>query len=982
MSQLADDRTAGVAKQLQAARSELDSLKGRISVRLALKVAAKTAAVARVVRWLRNPNPRVRPAHTTRPPVVHAIRAARPDRGPRSGPLVSIVVPTRDGAHHLGRLLNGLERVTSYRDFELIVVDNASQDHTADVLAQSWTFPVRTLRNDRNVSFSAACNQGAEVASGELLLFLNNDIEPITSGWLGSLVQTVQDGYEASGALLVYSEKIPGAYLRRHPDFTVQHRGIAFGWRDRTPTGYNLGAGEDPTDRSLVGTKEVPAVSAACLLVTRSAYERVHGFSENYIYGWEDVDFCMKLRWTGGRVAVNLDAALFHYEFGTQEDWAGTPRRIHYLNNHRQFSEVWGPFLHRVMRRESLGDETFWNVKGHRTVAITVTRDDPDAGYGDWYTAHELGAALQAEGFEVNYLERYADRWYDLDPSTSVVINLLADYDLDQVPHGPLLVAWVRNWPERWIENPSFGKYDLALVSTREFGDRLDGATAVPTALMPLATNPQRFRPGPPEATFEADYTFPGSVWGRSREIINRIEVEPDERFTIFGLGWEREPRAQRYWRGAIPYGSLPALYRSARIVLDDTVEPNRPAVNSRVFDALASGTLVISDNPEGSSEWFDGLLPTATTRQELRQTLDRFLADSELRDATTAQLREIVLTRHTYAHRAPAIVHHLHEALATPKLRVKIGPPDRSVAHKWGDTHFALDLARAIRRHGWRTAIDILPDWDDPSTQDADVVVHVRGLVPYVPKPGAINVLWIISHPTEIEPAECERYDIVFVASHRYAEQLSDKVSVPVYPLLQATDRDRFAAGVARPEFESDLLFVGNSRNVFRHGVRWALEQDLPLTLWGSGWKQFIGHHAALRGENFPNKDLPDLFASTKIVLNDHWPDMAELGFISNRVFDAAAAGAFVLTDRVADLDAVFDLALPTYSTAEELAELTHHYLGDAESRIAAARKLHSAVLADHTFENRASTMIKHVEPLISERVNIADNGSREQAT
>ena len=108
----------------------------------------------------------------------------------------------------------------------------------------------------------------------------------------------------------------------------------------------------------------------------------------------------------------------------------------------------------------------------------------------------------------------------------------------------------------------------------------------------------------------------------------------------------------------------------------------------------------------------------------------------------------------------------------------------------------------------------------------------------------------------------------------------------------------------------------------------------------------------------------------------------MAELGFISNRVFDAAAAGAFVLTDRVADLDAVFDLALPTYSTAEELAELTHHYLGDAESRIAAARKLHSAVLADHTFENRASTMIKHVEPLISERVNIADNGSREQAT
>jgi uncharacterized protein YjbJ (UPF0337 family) len=81
---------------------------------------------------------------------------------------------------------------------------------------------------------------------------------------------------------------------------------------------------------------------------------------------------------------------------------------------------------------------------GPLRVGITVTRDDPAAGWGDWYTAHELGAALEAIGWQVTYLERFDDRWYEPDPSLDVVISLIDRLDLRRLPEGIVRVAWVR----------------------------------------------------------------------------------------------------------------------------------------------------------------------------------------------------------------------------------------------------------------------------------------------------------------------------------------------------------------------------------------------------------------------------------------------------------------------------------------------------------------------------------------------------------
>ena len=971
VARLDSTQTRDLRRQADAASAELRALKDRLSVRIALEAAGRTGSLIRRAKKLPRPGEMVPQRHPRRADVEHAIRAARTRRPADTAASVSIIIPTRDGVRHLRRLLPSLSSGTSYRDFEVVIVDNGSTDETIDYVTSPWRFPVTVISNPTNASFSEACNQGATRSSGDLLLFLNNDVEPITPHWLSSMVETMhQDtAISAVGALLVYSEREPDAYLRRHADFSVQHNGIGFTWRDGVATGINLDAGRDATDPSLARVRDVPAASAACLLVDRGAFEAVGGFSDRFIYGWEDVDLCMKLRAREGRVLVDGEAALFHYEFGTQELLAGTPRRIHYLNNRRVFDEMWGPRMSRALRSEGLAGEGFWRADPALHVGITLTRDDQTAGYGDWYTAHELGDALTEQGATVSYLEQYSDGWYKIAPETALIVNLLPDFDLYRVPEGPLKAAWIRNWPDRWLENPSFHLYDLAFVSTKAFAEKVETASPVATHLMTLATNPNRFAPGPPDITYKADYTFTGNVWGGSRDLANRVDVRPEEAFTIYGKGWDEEGRMQRHLRGELPYEMLPTVYRSVPIVLDDTVGPNRPALNSRVFDALAAGALVITDNVEGSVEWFGGRLPAAEDRAQLRSLLDTYLGDEALRAETTTRLREEVLNNHTYERRAAEMVAVLKGHVSRPRLRIKIGPPSRTVAPRWGDTHFALDFARALRRRGWATSIDILPEWDSVAANDADVTLHLRGLNPYTPKPGAVNVLWIISHPDDVTPEECERYDVVFVASHQHAQALSSQTSVPVYPLLQATDAQRFGAADAGNEESSDLLFVGNSRLVYRQGVRWALELDLPLSLWGSGWEPFLGHHRALRGEAFPNERLPSLMAAAKIVLNDHWSDMAERGFISNRIFDAAAVGAVVVTDAVVGLESTFGDIVPTYSTKEELGEIVGGLLTNDSRRESIANDLQEIVLAAHTFDHRAESFLGVVEPLVAAR-------------
>src|SRR6267142_3986833 len=115
----------------------------------------------------------------------------------------------------------------------------------------------------------------------------------------------------------------------------------------------------------------------------------------------------------------------------------------------------------------------------------------------------------------------------------------------------------------------------------------------------------------------------------------------------------------------------------------------------------------------------------------------------------------------------------------------------------------------------------------------------------------------------------------------------------------------------------------------------------------------------AYIRGEYIDNAILRQHYSRCDIVLNDHWRSMRERGFVSNRIFDAAAAGAFVLSDTVEEMEELFGEDLVTYCGEKEFRDLVDHYLSNPEERRRKAARLRERVLADHTFTQRAAVIV-----------------------
>lgn len=282
-------------------------------------------------------------------------------------------------------------------------------------------------------------------------------------------------------------------------------------------------------------------------------------------------------------------------------------------------------------------------------------------------------------------------------------------------------------------------------------------------------------------------------------------------------------------------------------------------------------------------------------------------------------------------------------------------------IGTRWGDYHFAHSLGAALDRLGQWVAIDHPETVGRASRALDDVVLVIRGLHPTVPPPHSTNLMWVISHPDEITLAEVAAYDAVFAASRTWAADRSAEWKLPIEPLLQCTDTTRFHPGLADPDSGPRRLFVGNARHQLRPSVSAAIETGTPLTVIGTGWDEWLpAAEVRVEADRVANEDLPALYASAGLVLNDHWEDMRVEGFVSNRIFDVLATGARLLSDEVAGLAEVLGDGLTTWSDLSEFAHLTgepldHHYPDEA-TRLALAER----VVAEHSFDARAATLLE----------------------
>jgi GT2 family glycosyltransferase/tetratricopeptide (TPR) repeat protein len=219
---------------------------------------------------------------------------------------VSIVIPVYNRVDLTVQCLEAIGQTTS-GDFEVVVVDDASTDGTADVLAQFGS-ALTVVRHDANHGFARACNDGARAARGDLLVFLNNDTQP-RPGWLEALIAAADAAPDvgAVGARLLY------------PDGTIQHAGIGF-TPDFEP--FHLHQGVPADAPAVTEDRDCEALTGACLLVPRSVYAEIGGFDEGYRMYFEDIDLCLRIRATGRRVRYAAGSVVVHLERASSPTFA------------------------------------------------------------------------------------------------------------------------------------------------------------------------------------------------------------------------------------------------------------------------------------------------------------------------------------------------------------------------------------------------------------------------------------------------------------------------------------------------------------------------------------------------------------------------------------------------------------------------------------------------------------------------------------
>lgn len=222
--------------------------------------------------------------------------------------LISIIIPTKDHAHDLKMAIDSIFEKSSYRNFEIIILNNNSEKketykYFEDLMQQYEN--VKVVEAFYEFNWSKLNNHGMKLAKGDVYLFLNNDVKVLTEDWLERLAsQALRPEIGAVGAMLLYG------------DGTIQHGGVVVGfggWADHVYKGMKPIHNGTPFI-SPVLTRDVTAVTGACMAISRNTIEQIGNFDENFVICGSDVEICIRAVNKGLFNVYDPHIRLYHYE--------------------------------------------------------------------------------------------------------------------------------------------------------------------------------------------------------------------------------------------------------------------------------------------------------------------------------------------------------------------------------------------------------------------------------------------------------------------------------------------------------------------------------------------------------------------------------------------------------------------------------------------------------------------------------------------
>ena len=252
-------------------------------------------------------------------------------------PLVSILIPSYEHWKTLQQCIGSIERLTTYKNYEIIVIENNSKDKKTfdyyDSLKNDKRIRVITWKDEFN--YSAINNFGFKYAKGDYILLLNNDIEVISPDWIQEMLMFAQrDDVGVVGAKLYY------------PSNKIQHGGVILGIGGVAGHSHKYYPRESHGCVSrLITVQDYSAVTAACCMIPRHVFKEISGLDEDFKVAFNDVDMCMRIRKAGYLIVWTPYAELYHYE-SESRGYEDTPEKIERFSREvKRFHKLWGKEL-------------------------------------------------------------------------------------------------------------------------------------------------------------------------------------------------------------------------------------------------------------------------------------------------------------------------------------------------------------------------------------------------------------------------------------------------------------------------------------------------------------------------------------------------------------------------------------------------------------------------------------------------------------
>ncbi len=497
----------------------------------------------------------------------------------------------------------------------------------------------------------------------------------------------------------------------------------------------------------------------------------------------------------------------------------------------------------------------------------------------------------------------------------------------------------------------------------------------IKTIFVPQFTNPRKF-------FYEYDKEASYDILFVGRPGYERISakwaIESGFDVALFGEGWETQAPKEMVKGTYIDNSELHKYYASAKIVLNDTRADMKKAgfISNRVFDVTASGGFLISDYMPEIEQFYGDSIPMFKSKEELKQLIDYYLAHPEERAKKAKKAQQITLSLFTSDLAAQKIIDAVQtlqpqkqntNQLDYSKLVIK--SPWPAEARNIGEYWLELDLEDGLKKSGFDTRTYYFNRQFYP-----DDFYHQAGNLLYMQfkynraefEDENKNRIMYLYFPTEIpSTAKFKNTPDTFQfntdASLNDELQYFDLIATPAAALIPELQKQGHRA-VFVPQFtnpdkfkyeydesvKSELLFVG-SPWYERVSVTYALENGYDISVYGLKWEGKIPAQY-IKGGYIDNNNLNRYYSSAKIVLSDHPDDLAEMGLVINRLYDASAVGAFVISEYSPYIEQIFGDAIPMYKNKEEFKQLVDYYLEHPEERLKKAKQAQNITLQRFT--------------------------------